>query len=223
MSRRLVGLTCFALSALLSLTSCGSESAAGSEYLEMDLAAGGIILPTDNQTCVDKVSGDGTRSATKNSMSFPSLRLNWKPRDKDGNKANRSLYVGLIRITVKSSRIAGGSQEFTLAGDEIEALLGASGQIIDSDLDSGNTIEDTEKGEKPVVSNKSTNRNGFPNCAFVIGGITLSTTSTTSFSANVTIELIGQGSGSSGPNGDPLDGSDPFVVRKTFSTTATYY
>ncbi|RYZ65662.1 MAG: type IV pilus secretin PilQ, partial [Proteobacteria bacterium] len=195
---------------LMTLTSCGGgEEGAGAANLEFDVLDGGLLLPVDNQTCVDKVEGTGARSARPVSLNFGAIRLKWIP-------TNRYLYIGLIKITVRSSRIAGGSQVITLPGDEIEALLGAPGQMISPENDD----QDKTLGNKAIVSNKSANRNGAPACALNVGGITLSSTSTSGFTANVTIELLGQSSGS---DALPDDGTNPVVIRKSYSTTATYY
>lgn len=191
----------------LSLTSCGSAGDEGSADLEMDVLDGGLLLPVENQTCADKADGDGARSAKAVSLNFGAIRLKWIP-------PNRNLYIGLIKITVRSSRIAGGMQEFTLPSDEIELLLGAAGQVI---------TPDTTNGNKAIVSNKLTNRAGAPACGLTIGGVTLSGTSTTSFTANVTIDLLGQSSGSDDLPDGASDGSNPKVIRKSYTTTATYY
>lgn len=207
MSRRLSKILILAFTAILTLPSCGQEGQGTSDDLEMDVT-GGIIIPSENQTCADKMDGTGSKSAAKNTLNFGALRLNWKRTD-------RTLYVALIRFTIRSSRIAGGSKVITLDTAEIEALLGAPGQ----------TITPLTTGPKTIVSNKSDNRNNAPNCAVNIGGIGLVNENiTTPFSASVLVELIGFGSGSG--TGDPSeaqDGSDPYPVRQSYSTTAQYF
>ena len=212
MKRSKLSVLIVALACVLTLTSCGNENASGSADLEFDVTDGGMLLPVDNETCVDKLDGTGSRSASSVSANFGALRMKWIPK-------YRTLYVGLIRLTFKSSKIVGGSTTITLGGDEIEALLGANGQIISPD---------TTNGNKAIVSNKANNRTGFPICALNVGGIELTNQNPGSFSASVTIELIGQGSGSDPTDTIPAatssaDGSKPYVVRQTYTTTATYY
>jgi hypothetical protein len=201
---RLASILTLSVAALLSLTSCGSQEDIGGSFLEMDVTEGGLILPVDNATCQDKVQGLGARSAAAPSLVFGALRLKWLRTDK-------SLYVGTIRVTFRSNGIAP-SPPIVLTSDEVEALLGAPGGLI--------SPASTADG-KSIVSNKSANRSGYPQCSFVVSGFDLANPNqTASFSSSVTIELIGQASGSSD---DPEDGSDPQVVRKTYTTTATYY
>lgn len=204
MSRRPFSILILVVVAILSLPSCGQEGQGTSADLEMDVT-GGIIIPSENATCADKLEGSGSKSAAKNTLNFSALRLNWLRTD-------RSLYVALIRFTIRSSRITGGSAVVTLDTAEIEALLGAPGQ----------TIPPLSTGPKAIVSNKPANRQaGSPNCAVNIGGIGLANESiTTPFSASVLVELVGFGSGS---NDDPEDGSDPYPVRQSYSTTAQYF
>lgn len=186
-----------ALSAMLSLPSCGQENSGTSADLEMDVL-GGIFIPSENQTCADKIEGNGSKSAAKNTLNFSALRLNWKRTD-------RTLYVALVRFTIRSARV------ITADSSELEALLGAPGQ----------TIPPLTTGPKSIVSNKAANRTGYPNCAVNVGGIGLVDESvTTPFSATVLVELVGFGSGSAE---DPEDGADPYPVRQSYSTSAQYF
>lgn len=219
-SKTLATLLLVALS-VTSLTSCGGNSATGSADLEIDLGGTGIMSPVANKTCVDAQLGSGstTRSAAVNSMVFPALRLRWK-------NTKKSLYIALMRVTVTGSRITQ-TAPIVITNDEIEALLGLPGLSINP---TDTTFTKTTDGAIEFVSNKTTNRGGFIACGFTIGGIgaTASTgTNVAPFEVTVTVEVVGQATGSepsdSNPNGNAGDGTNIEVIRKTFTTSATAY
>lgn len=191
------------------LSSCG-DAGGESAALSLELVGNGLILPTANETCVDKTEGSGSRSATANSMLFQAIRLQWAPKSGDAY-VDKDLFIGLVRVTVTSNALSNGSVSVVLSADEIEALFGADG---------GN-LPGSSTGPVLRTSNLADGRTGYAaSCAFTVGGLTYAnandgtTRAGQQYQANVVVELIGQSTDSD---------SKVEFVRKTYSTSATGY
>lgn len=167
--------------------------------LELDTTSTGLISLQSLQTCSDLFRGNQSASAQSPSASFDALRIKWNPKDRD-------LFVRQLNVTFKSSKLIGGSQEFSLTSDEIASLVGVSSGIISAD---------ETKGNKTIISNRSENREGFPLCSLNFGPLNFASANPGSFTANVTIELVGMSLKSS-------DGSNRKDVKKSFKTTAAF-
>jgi hypothetical protein len=194
------------------LTSCGNDD--GSDLVDINVTTG-IILDTDAQSCVDlSTATDPTlppvRSLTAPNLSIRRIQVDWKP-------TNLDLYVGLIRVTLKSPKISGGKFSSDLSGTEIEALLGAQGSILTSaaDADHPHSYVSTNlaavKGHPAGVGAT----NFLQPCGLGIGGVALvDPTSLSTFTAQVQIQLIGTAYNA--------DQSTQKTVIKSIYTTAKF-
>lgn len=142
--------------------------------LDVGVAGDGLILDSKVSSCVDRAEKSRTRSVDRLALIFPNFSLTWRGLDK-------SLFVGAIRVDVFSPALVGGEQSFVLASDEVDALLGRPGSLIE-----------IPPGETSVtVNSNSTSRPGeYPACQLAVGGLQV-LPGTQSFIANVTIKVLG--------------------------------
>ncbi len=208
--------TAFVILGCCWLTSCGNDN--GSDKVDINVGSG-IILDTAAQSCVDiSTVVDPTvppaRSLAAPNLSIRRFQISWKPTDLD-------LYIGLLRITLTSSKITGGKFVTELSSSEIEDLLGAPGGILTRNTNVDPTQGHVYSSNTPAPGKGSPS--GVPTtpptyiqaCALGVGGITLvNPNSTTQFTAQVQIQIIGTAYNS--------DLSKQETVIKTVNTTATF-
>jgi hypothetical protein len=197
----------FLVASAVGLGSCSNQDIGG-DLIDVGVTDGGIILETSAQSCVDKSAAVSPqpRSLSKPAMVINGFSVIWKSK-------TLALFIGEIKVTVTSKKLTGGSFVVDLDAGEVEALLGA--------LDAQLPPEPTGyKLYTSTSSTKPTSSGGIhlAACGLGIGGLTLvDPNSTQSFTARVKIDLIGTAS-------DPAHADvTPQTVRKTITTTATYY
>jgi hypothetical protein len=209
---------------LLTISACAlafasiscSKQDSGSADVDMGVSDNGIILQTDAQSCVDvaSVTNPPTRTLTSPVVRFGGFSIVWK-------STTRNLYIGQIKITLKSPKITGGKYSGTLDAAEVEALLGATNSTLTKATDAqiaspqhGHLYASNSAVKEPAASGATLRA-----CALGLGGVTLvdkDSSSGTSFTAQVTIDLIGTAF-------KPDDPTSEVVVRKSITTSATSY
>lgn len=167
--------------------------------LDLSTTSTGVIRFQSLSTCSDLARGGKIESALSPTLSFPALRLEWKPKDRD-------LFVSGLRLTITSSNVLGGSQIFSLTSEEIASLVGVQSGIISAD---------ETNGGKVIVSNRPENRPGFPLCQLNVGALNLTSANPGAFKADVVIELIGMSLNSA-------NGADRKSEKRTFKTSAQF-
>lgn len=192
------------------MSSCGGGEDLGT-LLDMGITGNGLILRTVSQSCTDvdsaSLASGVVRSLAAPSMHFSGFSLTWKSSD-------LNLYIGTIQLTVKSPYITNGQQIFQLDGGEIEAMLGAIGDVVPHKVHA--TDPDVILSSTNTGKDKSSTGVTYSACGIGVGGITLINPNLNQqFTADVEVELIGAATSD--------DGSNQQTVLKTIDTSATYY
>ena len=192
-----------ALLYLLTLVACGAKKDYGKD-IDISVIGTGMISPVANPNCADKIAmkADSTvsaRSASKNSMIFRGFKLTWR-------NPNKTLYVGRIRVSATGTNISGGTFSTDLTSVEMEDLLAAPNtQIAVPNGATSVTIQSNDTGARGASS-------PYAACGLTVGGMSL-IKDDQSFTANVTIDLVGNASDSDG---------NTETVKKTVNAQAEF-
>lgn len=222
-SDTLLRLSATAFILLSSLSGCGSQNDLGAN-LQIGIQPGSVIIgPGPKASCVDLHSPDEERGASISGplVSFNNFVLQWTSKD--------DLYISLIRVKFEGSGIANGSQTIEINADEMGLLLGRLGGYINGRLPktpsgtpSGYTIIQSLDPARYRAPNATTDSSGgvsLEPCSLAVGGIQLTNgTSTPSFTATVTIDVIGTGRVAEG-----ADKGKEYFVRNSATGFAEYF
>lgn len=195
------------VSSQLLLSGCEDETAAGSDQVAITVTPG-TILGSATASCADRTasgtSGIIVRSLAAPAIYFNNFTLNWF-------SLTQSFYIDTIRITLVSGRLAGGKKVIDIDSTEIAPLLGVPGAVVG--------VATTNVATGALVPNKLSStgtKTGYASCGLAGGSVTLlDPNNASTFSAAATVEIRGLAA--------DANFSNPVSVRKTISTTATFY
>jgi hypothetical protein len=162
---------------VLCVAACGKKDDHGANVALSVTPNSTILGPGPDASCLDinaqAAAGTGaiTRSVVGPVIRFNNFTLTWDSVD--------VLYVSTIRVTVQGAGISSGKFVADLASDEASTLIGWPQGIVRT------------RGQFSSTS-PAAQKNGLQPCSFALGGVSLiNGTSTPSFRARVTIDLIG--------------------------------
>lgn len=197
-----------------SVSGCGNQADSGLN-LNLSIQPQSVIIgPGPRASCTDLNTAADERSVSGPLVSFNNFVFEWLSTD--------DLYVSLIRVKIEGAGIQNGSQTIEINSEETEYLLGRPGGYINGRLPaSGRTlIQSLDPNRRRDADATQDQPSGaLSPCSLVVGGIQLTNgSSTPSFTAVVTVDVIGTGRVTTGP-----DKGKEYFVRESTTGLAEYF